>query len=133
MCEIYQKNHIPGSGWDRKIYDNKKRRKEQLRHRGLLLFLFLCFICAGIWSANSIISKAGTDRREDISVKCYKNIMVQVGDTLTDIAEVYRDEEHYPSAEKYVKEVMLMNHLSEPQEIRPGDYLIIPYYTNDMN
>lgn len=56
---------------------------------------------------------------------CYT---IQSGDTLRSIASTYITQE-YPSIDSYVKEICVMNKIENPNEIRIGYTLILPYYT----
>jgi len=129
----YHLNSITArNDWDVRICLNKKRRKAELRKRTAQVLFAVCFVCIILLGVNRIISKAGTTKEEELSFKYYKSISVQEGDTLTSIAKVYADEEHYSSVEKYVQEVMYINHLKNADKICAGDYLIVPYFSDEF-
>lgn len=123
---------LPVSKWDVRICDNKKRRKAEIRKHIFQLIFAVAFICAAIFFINSIISKAGDVREENLSVKYYTNICVEPGETLSSIAQAYADEAHYETLDAYIEEVMYMNHLKDADQITAGYYLIIPYYSNEL-
>lgn len=123
---------LPVSKWDVRIRDNKKRRKAEMRKHIFQLFFAVIFICIIIFFINSMISEAGDAKEGDISVKYYKNICLEPGETLTSIARVYADEEHYETLDSYIQEVVYMNHLKDADHISAGYYLIIPYYSNEL-
>ena len=123
---------LPVSKWDKRIRDNKRRRNAEIRKHIFQLILAAVFICIAILCANSMISKAGDARGDNISVKYYKNICVERGETLTSIAKTYADEEHYETLDQYIEEVLYMNHLDNADDICAGYYLIIPYYASEL-
>lgn len=123
---------LPAGKWDRRIRDNKRRRNAEIRKHIFQLIFAAGFICIAILCANSMISKAGNACEEDISVKYYKNICVERGETLTSIAKIYADEKHYETLDQYIEEVVYMNHLKDADNICAGYYLIIPYYASEL-
>ncbi len=118
----------PVSKWDERILRNKKRRKAELRRHIFQLIFAAAFLCVVLFCMNSMVSRAGTAKEEELSFKYYKNICIGQGETLTSIAERYADKEHYETFEQYVKEVVYMNHLKDADDICEGAYLIVPYY-----
>lgn len=123
---------LPVSKWDARIRANKRRRNAQIRRNIFLLIFALGFICVAVFYANSMISKAGAAKEEELSFKYYKNICMEEGETLTSIARTYADQAHYESHDKYIREVIYMNHLENADDICEGTYLIIPYYSNEL-
>ncbi len=119
---------VPVSNWDKRIRNHRRRRAAKVRGHILQLFFAIGFLCVALLCVNRVISKAENVRKEDISVKYYKNICVESGDTLTSIARTYADDEHYETLEKYMEEVVYMNHLKSADDICAGYYLIIPYF-----
>lgn len=110
-------------------YDLRKVKKQKLISGLLILIITLMF---------NIIVNSNFARAEDDSVngesdssKCYKSVMLEYGDTLWGIAAEYKDI-YYESAQDYIDEVMLINHLTTDQ-IHAGQYLTIPYYNNDCH
>lgn len=64
-------------------------------------------------------------QKEQASLKYYKSIEIQPGDTLWGIAEQYMTNE-YNSIQEYIDELKEMNHLSSDQ-IHDSRYLMIAY------
>ena len=60
-------------------------------------------------------------------VICYRSEMVLSGDSLSSFAERYADPSVYDSHADYIADVCLINHLSDPDHLRAGSYLILPY------
>lgn len=123
---------LPVSKWDVRIRDNKRRRNAEIRRHFVQLILAAGFICIAVFGINSIISRAGDTREEELSFKYYKNICIEPGETLTSIARTYADREHYSTTDKYIQEVVYMNHLEDADAVAVGDYLIIPYHSNKL-
>jgi LysM repeat protein len=63
------------------------------------------------------------------SYKYYTSIQVEQGDTLWNIANTYMTAE-YHDINEYIDEVCSINHISK-EDIHTGQYLTIPYYSND--
>lgn len=116
--------------WEKRIRQNKIRRKrEQRKH--LFQFLFaVCFICVAVMTFSVIHSNA-SEADQQVSIKYYKNILIESGDTLASIADTYADEEHYSSKQKYIDEVMLMNHIEDENQIYAGTKIFVPYYSDE--
>lgn len=75
------------------------------------------------------ITKAKGDNAKVHEHKYLISYYVEDGDTLTSIAEKYMTEE-YSDVSEYVKEVKSINNLGT-DVIYHGNYLIIPYYTDE--
>ncbi|TCL58538.1 LysM domain-containing protein [Kineothrix alysoides] len=114
---------------ERRILNNKLRRKRQ-RRKNMFLFAMTFFLVATLsFGVNVFLSnaKSGSD---DIEYKYYKSIIIQRGDTLISIASAYMDD-NYASAESYVNELIKINGLRD-DKIVAGNYLIIPYYSAEF-
>lgn len=123
---------LPVSKWDRRIRENKRRRSAEIKRHIFQMIFAAVFICAAVFCANNMISKAGEAKKGDISVKYYKNICVERGETLSSIARAYADKAHYGTLSEYIEEVAYMNHLKSVDDICAGYYLIIPYYADEL-
>lgn len=128
----YNENILRGIDWDARIRRNKRKRKAELKKHTLQFMFALFFICLAIFGINSIISSAGSAKESELSFKYYKNICAEEDDTLFSIAETYAEEGYYDSIDAYVSEVRFMNHLEDEDKVYAGDYLIIPYYSNEL-
>ena len=58
--------------------------------------------------------------------KYYTSIRIERGDTLWSVAAARSD--GFDSGNDFIREVIRINHLTD-ENIREGDYLIIPYYS----
>lgn len=109
---------------------NKARREQQLRNRTITVVILLTFVLVGILSITlgSILSQAKTysDRK---AVKCFSSVMIGYGETVESLINDYYDEDYYSSVSSFKQEVMDINSIDEYSNITPGNYIILPYYT----
>ena len=61
--------------------------------------------------------------------KCYSSYEILPGDSLWSIAAEYSCPE-YSDSEKFIREVMSINHITDADSIHAGAYLVVPYYTD---
>ena len=61
--------------------------------------------------------------------KRYSDYQIQSGDSLWSIASDYSCPE-YSDSDKFIREVMQLNHITDPDSIHAGSYLVIPYYVD---
>lgn len=111
---------------ERRIRNNRLRRKREMRKNFLLFVMTVCLIVTCSISMSTFRSSAQDDSVKT-SYKYYKSITVSNNDTLWSIAEEYMDAEHYDSVNDYINEVIRMNSLPN-DTICYGQHLIIPYY-----
>jgi LysM repeat protein len=82
-----------------------------------------------------IISKIATNKamaeESAPSYKYYTSITIQEGDSLWSIAGDYITDQ-YKDRNAYMKEVMDLNHISNPSQVHAGEHLTIPYYSSDL-
>ena len=102
---------------ERRIRNNRIRRRQEMRRNFLLLVMTFCLIITASIAVSSFRSNAKNAPSQETS-KYYKSIVVSDSDTLWSIAEEYMDETHYGSIYEYIREVMQINSL----------HLIVPYY-----
>ena len=115
---------------ERRIMKNRIRRQREIRKNFLILVMTICLIVTGTLSLNGFRANAKDDSTE-VAYKYYRSIAVANNDTLWSIAQEYMDSEHYESIYDYIDEVKSMNALTD-ETIHYGEYLIIPYYTNEF-
>lgn len=77
------------------------------------------------------IGSQAQDKDEVILYKYYTSIEVKYGETLYDIAETYFCEDKYDNYKHYISEVMYINGIYN-EEVSPGTYLVVPYYSEDF-
>lgn len=115
---------------ERRIRNNRIRRKRQLR-RNIMMLLLTFILVVSLSSVFFSFRTKAQSNDEEILYKYYKSIVVEDGDTLWGYAEVYGISQYYDSHEDYIKEVMNMNFLSD-DKITTGQYLILPYYSPEF-
>lgn len=116
-------------GAEERIRRNKIRRERELRRHITLFMLSAVIILALSVSAGSFISRAqGSD--SETYYKYFTSVRIMSGDTLWSLAETYADE-NFESKTAFIKEVARTNHLLD-ENIKEGDYLIIPYYSKEF-
>lgn len=115
---------------ERRIIKNKIRRQREMRKNFLIFVMTVCLIVTFSLTCSAFCANAKEDS-DAVSYKYYKSIAINRDDTLWSIAEEYMDEDHYDSAEDYIREVKDMNSLQD-DVIHYGEYLVIPYYTNQF-
>ena len=62
-------------------------------------------------------------------VKLYRSVEISSGDTLWSMANDIACPE-YSDSNRFIREVMEINHLTDADSIHEGAYLVIPYYTD---
>lgn len=105
-------------------------RKEvyTLGKRIFLITLTIVFVFAGVFIYSLFTDLAKVSALGDMrQYKYYTSIMVQQGDSLWSIADVYITSE-YHDKDDYINEVKKLNHLNS-NDIHAGEYLMIPYYS----
>lgn len=111
---------------ERRIRNNRIRRRREMRKNFLLFVMTLCLIITTSISVSSFRSNAKNDASKE-TYKYYKSIVVSDSDTLWSIAEEYMDDEHYESVVEYIRDVMRINNLKS-DAIYADAHLIVPYY-----
>ena len=115
---------------ERRIRNNKLKRRRQM-HRNICLTIMTFVLIASFSILFCSFGSKAQSNKEEVSYKYYKSIAVGEGDTLWDYAELYADENYYDTYSSYIKEVKDINHLKN-DNIVYGQYIIIPYYSNEF-
>ena len=107
----------------RKIIRNRRQRQRQLKRR-------LAFSAAVLLAVLSLTGGSFAVKAQNTSAgplyKYYTSIRIERGDTLWSVAAARSD--GFDSRNDFIREVIRINHLTD-ENIREGDYLIIPYYS----
>ena len=111
---------------ERRIRNNRIRRRQEMRRNFLLLVMTFCLIITASIAVSSFRSNVKNAPSQETS-KHYESIVVSDSDTLWSIAEEYMDETHYGSIYEYIREVMQINSLTN-DAIYADAHLIVPYY-----
>lgn len=115
---------------ERRIRNNRMRRRRELRHRFLTcIFTFVLAVGFSFLFFGFRTKAQGND--EEILYKYYKSVVVEAGDTLWDYADEYSTKEYYDSHQDYINEVMQMNGLYDDQ-ITEGQHIVLPYYSPEF-
>lgn len=107
----------------------KKREAIVRRQKSLLAIAIIIVVALGILLGSSINALASSEKDISSYNKYYVSIRVESGDTLWTIADEYIDGFNL-SKEDYITEVCQINEISE-NEIHAGDYIVVPYYSQD--
>ena len=83
-----------------------------------------CYISIGGFA----LGAKAQDKEDVILYKYYTNVEVQYGDTLESIGEEYFCSDKYKNMKDYLADIMLVNGIYD-EEVLPGSYLIVPYYS----
>lgn len=115
---------------ERRIRRNRERRARQLRCK-IILFIAAVLLGSMLALIGNTISSRAKDNNETVTYKYYHSYQINPGDTLTSIAQVYADGEN-SSVSSYIKEVKQINHLTDEDLLWAGEYIIIPYYSDEF-
>lgn len=115
---------------------------ERIRHRRKLqrirkikrfcmisvITIFLVTVCA--LSVNAFKSIA-QDNDAITTYKYFTSVVIEHGDTLYSLANEHT-EGFDVDINNYIEEVMHINHIDDASSIQSGQYLIVPYYSNEL-
>ncbi len=103
-----------------------RRKKEEYRRK--VAVVMALFIMMTLATFTLSIKSLAFDKKSDVpSYKYYTTYTVKSGDSLNTIAAQYITAE-YTSTDKYISEIVSINHLASASEICAGQEIIIPYY-----
>ena len=107
------------------------RRRECIvrKQKTLIVAVIILLVSLGVLFGTSMNALASS--KTDISSlnKYYTSIQIESGDTLWNISDKYICNLNITKAE-YMGEICKLNNISE-DEIQTGDYIVIPYYSNE--
>ncbi len=104
---------------------NTRSRRKALRNKMIMVIVAIAIaVTFGVIGTSSLVDAHDSSYTET-SVKCYKSIELQEGDTLWGIAEKYMDDS-YESIDEYILELKQINNLYT-DEIHEGRYLMVAY------
>ncbi len=99
-----------------------RQRQMVLRKVGLLLSTLVVAIILTVF-ISGLCSKA---KAADNYNKYYTSVAIMPGDTISEYYETYG--EHYKNINQYIEEVCMINSI-DPDHLKAGNYIIIPYYS----
>ncbi len=115
-----------------RIRSNKARRQRIVRRQyGVLLFTVSMVIFLSFFMKMSFSSDAQSDDYIP-AFKYYHTVTVHSGDTLWSIASDNYDASHYDNLDKYIAEICSINNFSNPDSLKAGENIIIPYYSAEF-
>ena len=107
-----------------------KREAIVKKQRTFLAILVTVLISSGILLGSSINALASSKADVSSYYKYYTSVKIEEGDTLWSMADEYIGNFNLSKAE-YIKEICQINDISK-NEIYAGDYIVIPYYSNEI-
>ncbi|MCR5557633.1 MAG: LysM peptidoglycan-binding domain-containing protein [Butyrivibrio sp.] len=111
-----------------RIRANRKWRMQIVRRQRIALAVSIAVVLSiVIFFAASIMIKAQNNGIEPM-VKYYTVAMVHGGDTLESLAKESFSSDHYDSFDAYINEILRINHLDDPEDLKAGENVVIPYY-----
>lgn len=113
-----------------KHYGRCLRLRRERRRKAAAVFLTviatICVVLICVISYGTIKSNANS------GFKYYKQVTVEAGESLWDIAGEYADGDYYKDRNSYITEVQRINHLDADGRLVAGQSLIIPYYSAEF-
>jgi len=115
-----------------RIRRNKIRRQKIYRRQLFLISLVVAMmVFGGVFAASSMLTNAQADDAK-FDYKYYKTITVHAEDTMWDIARVSYSGDHYHDMNSYINEICNINGISDKDDLKAGEALIVPYYSTEF-
>lgn len=115
-----------------RIRRNKIRRQRIYRRQVLLVSLAVALLMFMIiFIVSSLLTNAQSDEVE-FEYKYYKTVTVHADDTMWDIASANYSADHYSDMNGYIYEICSINSISDMDDIKAGESLIVPYYSTEF-
>ena len=124
-----EKKEISGSS--RILIRAKLRRQQEYRIRLLRLLSAMIIVMFAATFSLSIRSFASDNSSGRSSYKYYTSYTVNEGDSLNTLARRFMTDE-YRSEDRYIAEVVSINHIISASDIYEGQVIILPYYSTDI-
>lgn len=107
------------------------RKKSSLSLHTIIAVVTLLLVLGGFLLGSSLNHARQAHASGESQVyKYYTSIRIQEGDTLWELADSYLGESCAKKSE-YIDEIKRLNKIIDEDEIRSGEYLLIPYYSNE--
>lgn len=106
------------------------QRKLRTIKRNLILMIFSIIFISSLALTVNVMKSNAQQSNTDYTYKYFTSIVVKYGDTLYSLAEEYAGG-YGADLEKYIEEIKHINHL-EDDMIRSGQYLVVPYYSQEL-
>ncbi len=115
-----------------RIQKNKIRRQRIVRRQFILLGLTVALVVfLFILMGTSIRTSAQSDDYEP-EFKYYKTVTVHSNETLWNIADENFSSDNYDNMNSYMGEICKINSISDPDSIKAGEAIIIPYFSTEF-
>lgn len=114
-----------------RAYKRQQKRRKQIQRRIYTMIATICMIVVCAVSFHGIRSVASNGENQ-LKFKYYTQVTVAYRETLWDLSDSYIDYEEYKDKNAYIAEVRSINHLSDENDVRAGQTLIVPYYSYDF-
>lgn len=108
----------------------RKRESVVRRQIGLIAIAIIAIVSLAVLLGSGINAMASSEADVASYNKYYTSIRVESGDTLWTIADEYVEGFNLSKSD-YIAEVCQLNEISE-DEIHAGDYIVVPYYSQDV-
>ncbi len=114
-----------------RIIKNRIRRQRIFRRQVMALFAFITLIIfiLSIMKFSFHVDAQTEDYKPEF--KYYTSVTVHAGDSLWALASDMYSEEHYKNFNSYVTEICKLNNISDADDLKAGENLIIPYYSSE--
>ena len=108
----------------------RKKRKSRVLRRLSFTIITAIFVTIIALSVFSLSAKAKSTQGAD-DYKYYTSHMIMPGESLWSIAQENIDYVHYESVQNYIDEINFINGMTN-SELHIGDYILIPYFSDEM-
>jgi hypothetical protein len=113
---------------ERRIRENRKWRMQIVRRQRIALGTIIAVILSAVLFIGATLMIKAQNNDTAPVVKYYTVVNVHAGDTLESLSKERFSEDHYDSFESYINEILRINHLDSPEDLKAGENVIIPYY-----
>jgi len=116
----------------RSVAGARARKLQVQRQRRTILFTAVALILGVVLAFSTLGTNAkasGSDQATE-SYKYYKQVYVESGDTLWNIAEQNTDGS-VSEIKTYMDEVRTINSMSKYETLKSGTYITVPYYSSE--
>ncbi len=115
-----------------RIIERARLRRKREQRKAVLRFISALLIVMAVGTFTLSIRSFASDRHSDRpSYKYYTSYTIQDGENLSMLAKRYISDE-YSSVDKYISEVVSINHIASASDIFAGQVIILPYYSEDI-
>ena len=115
-----------------RIQRNKIRRRRIVRRQFILLGLSIALVIfLFAFVGTTVMSSAQSDEYET-TFKYYKTVTVHSNETLWSIADANFSADNYDNLNEYIGEICSINGVSDPDMVKAGEAIVVPYYSAEF-